>query len=688
MNFYHALIKYDPVEYPFQDGDRRLAYQPSSNEEKSDSIRNVSVMNSNLGIGCGPNKAASIFVSVVKPDSMNVSFAVDMEKTSVRGVTKYLLDYIDKHFDVTNIKMPVLTELSVKEFCSHLNMAARNNLIDSGFEIMCELGLNYLSSDEYKIREEMLEEKRLSLSKAKDKAAEILADKSLLDELDRIYSDKNVKKYFGNPVHYKVTASNRMAADDITDVLIRALCTNKRLLTKRLAKLSEITEMCYDSSDITNLVMNAQGGALVIEMSGDDGDHGNYASSYHECVDFFALMVEKYQLNTLFIFVELTDHPGFAKPLISKVQDDIDIIEIKEGCADRATIKSFVKEKCKKKSLTVSDDDIEQALPEGNAFTPGEAYSAVNSLLKDSLKNSRYQAYKKVTGVTIDLKDKHEEAYDSLMGMIGLTEVKQIVGNIIDAAKIRQLRSKKGIDSNKQSMHMIFTGNPGSAKTTVARLLARILCKEGVIESENIVECGRADLVGRYVGWTAKAVRSKFRQAKGGILFIDEAYALVDDSNSFGDEAINTIVQEMENHRDDTIVIFAGYPEKMKNFLDKNEGLRSRISFHVDFPDYSAGELCDILDLMAGKKGYELESDVKEKCRRIFEEAAKKAEFGNGRFVRTLLEQAEMAQASRVIKESNGKDIDVSLLKKLKAEDFEVNISKCTKEEKKIGFAV
>ena len=120
---------------------------------------------------------------------------------------------------------------------------------------------------------------------------------------------------------------------------------------------------------------------------------------------------------------------------------------------------------------------------------------------------------------------------------------------------------------------MIFTGNPGSAKTTVARLLAQILKKEEILESGNLIECGRADLIAKYVGWTAKTVRRKFREALGGILFIDEAYSLIDDSNSFGDEAINTIVQEMENHREDVIVIFAGYPEKMKNSFRRMRGL-------------------------------------------------------------------------------------------------------------------
>ena len=179
-------------------------------------------------------------------------------------------------------------------------------------------------------------------------------------------------------------------------------------------------------------------------------------------------------------------------------------------------------------------------------------------------------------------------------------------------------------------------------------------------------------------------------KARGGVLFIDEAYSLVDDSNSFGDEAINTIVQEMENYRDDVIVIFAGYPEKMKEFLAKNEGLRSRIAFHLDFPDYKADELVGILKLMAEKKGYKLSNDIEAKCLNIFEMAVNQKEFGNGRFARNLLEQAMMAQSKRITKEYKGKKVSRKALSTLKVEDFEVNVSKQLQKDTKykIGFAV
>ena len=179
---------------------------------------------------------------------------------------------------------------------------------------------------------------------------------------------------------------------------------------------------------------------------------------------------------------------------------------------------------------------------------------------------------------------KRANAYQTLQDMIGLEKIKSLVNQILDNAKIQKIRAKLGLEQHKTGLHMVFTGNPGTAKTTVARLLAKILSQEGLLESGEFIECGRGDLIGEYVGQTAPKVQHQFRMAKGGILFIDEAYSLLDDyRKSYGDEAISTIVQEMENFRDDVIVIFAGYPDKMKTFLESNEGLKSRIAFRFTY---------------------------------------------------------------------------------------------------------
>jgi SpoVK/Ycf46/Vps4 family AAA+-type ATPase len=250
----------------------------------------------------------------------------------------------------------------------------------------------------------------------------------------------------------------------------------------------------------------------------------------------------------------------------------------------------------------------------------------------------------------------------------------------------------RGMPNAKRSMHMVFTGNPGTAKTTVARLFAQILKDNKILSVGNIIECGRSDLVGKYVGWTAVQVKQLFQKAQGSVLFIDEAYSLCDDRNGlFGDEAINTIVQEMENQREDMVVIFAGYPKEMKDFIDRNPGLRSRISFYVDFKDYSPSELYDITKHIAGNNGYKMADDTYEKLIPIFEASVGTTNHGNGRYARNLVEKAQLAQALRLSK------CDLSALTgdellTLKAEDFSnFNIGISDNENQpacRIGFKV
>jgi SpoVK/Ycf46/Vps4 family AAA+-type ATPase len=233
--------------------------------------------------------------------------------------------------------------------------------------------------------------------------------------------------------------------------------------------------------------------------------------------------------------------------------------------------------------------------------------------------------------------------------MIGLESAKEVIHKAVASFKMNRQLQKRGISRDRAAYHMVFTGNPGTAKTTVARLLAEILKDEKVLPAGTITEVGRADLVGPVVGSTALIVKEKFRQARGGILFIDEAYSLCDErKNSFGDEAINTIVQEMENHRDETIVIFAGYPEPMKEFLDRNPGMSSRIAFHVDFEDYSVEELAEITKLILKKKELSITDEAMKKLSNLYKIVCKNSDFGNGRFVRKAIEESEMNLAIRL----------------------------------------
>lgn len=271
--------------------------------------------------------------------------------------------------------------------------------------------------------------------------------------------------------------------------------------------------------------------------------------------------------------------------------------------------------------------------------------------------------------------------------MVGLSSAKSVISKAIANYKLNKLCMERGISRNKSSLHMVFTGNPGTAKTTVARLFAEIMKDEKVLSSGNFVEAGRADLVGDHVGATAKLVNKKFKEAQGGVLFVDEAYALCDSyEHGFGDEAINTLVQEMENHRDDVIVIFAGYPKPMKEFLDRNPGMLSRIAFQVEFEDYSLDELCEITKLMLSQKQMTITRNAMKKLRENYETVYKQNDYGNGRYVRKLLEEAEMNLAERLLQMGDIEFTD-EMITTIEEEDIPVFTPKKQAEKNRIGFA-
>lgn len=298
---------------------------------------------------------------------------------------------------------------------------------------------------------------------------------------------------------------------------------------------------------------------------------------------------------------------------------------------------------------------------------------------------TQYACFSECRAKTVKEEEKGS-AYMELTSMTGLTGVKSVIEKALNFYKLQRIYKERGISQTHPAMHMVFTGNPGTAKTTVARLFSRIMKENELLSRGHLVEVGRGDLVGRYVGWTAKTVEEKFRQADGGVLFIDEAYSLVDDRDGcFGDEAINTIVQQMENRRDSMIVIFAGYPDKMESFLDKNPGLRSRIAFHVDFPDYSVDELCDIAKHVGKSKGLKLSEDALSKLSEVFEAAKLSLDFGNGRYVRNVIEHTEMNMAGRLLAIEPEK-MTADALTTITAEDIDMPEKKPAKLEKHIGF--
>lgn len=568
-----------------------------------------------------------------------------------------------------------LTEFTVEEITLRqlrflLHIADRNGYIMDADEVLNTFGLEQLVRRGIDYGENLL----CAASKAECRAAakKYLVQDSLLPELDRIWQGGTRAKVSGHPVHYMVFSDDRDIRKGTYQTLLRALYTNGRIRNRRYCFVDfrlggDFSEAVYDS-----LYRSCEDGVVVVRYLAADDSESIYASAERETIQMLCKVMMKYRNLVLTVFC-LPRGCNRSKEIFYEYLGNTGIVELSETPAQgeqaAAFLKSLARENCvrsDKKLLTRIEPDCAYLAPELRA-TFDDWFAA-------KLKTSVYPQYAEIGSAkkeAVKAKPKGT-AYEELQDMIGLTEAKTVIQQALDYFKVQRLYRESGMAEEHPAMHMVFTGNPGTAKTTVARIFARIMRENDLLSRGHLVEVGRSDLVGKYVGWTANIIKEKFKAAEGGVLFIDEAYSLVDDrSGSYGDEAINTIVQEMENHRKDTVVIFAGYPEPMETFLNRNPGLRSRIAFHVPFADYSAEELCDITRLMGKQKKLQFTDDAMEKLSRAFESARSRDDFGNGRYVRNLLEHARMRQATRIL-QLDSDAVTPKTLRTICAEDIEI----------------
>ena len=313
-------------------------------------------------------------------------------------------------------------------------------------------------------------------------------------------------------------------------------------------------------------------------------------------------------------------------------------------CCDR--IFRALSEYCLQTDAKLSGTVTLTAAPEGMLFRLNDAADAP---LFDLLP----AAY---TGALDEIKAEISE-------LVGLAPVKEYVFGLADNLQVQQRRAAAGMKTASLSMHMIFTGNPGTGKTTIARLVAKYLKAIGALKGGQLVEVSRADLVGRYTGHTAPLTNSVIESALGGVLFIDEAYSLYrGEQDSFGLEAIDTLVKGMEDHRDELVVILAGYTKEMEQFLTANSGLASRFPNQIEFPDYTADELLQITNVLARNKGYQLAEGCTEPLRDYYarQQEADSRTAGNGRLARNTLEKAIFHQSRRLVAEPSA-PLDVIL---------------------------
>ena len=256
------------------------------------------------------------------------------------------------------------------------------------------------------------------------------------------------------------------------------------------------------------------------------------------------------------------------------------------------------------------------------------------------------------------------DPYEELEDLIGLDNVKQEVKSLANFVKLQKQRQEKGMKTPKMSYHLVFTGSPGTGKTTVARIVARIYKDLGILKTGHTVETDRSGLVAEYVGQTATKTNAIVDSALNGVLFIDEAYALVPEnaSNDYGQEAISTLLKRMEDDRDKLVVIIDGYTNEMKRFIDSNPGLQSRFNRYINFPDYTAKELVRIFHMYMKKNQYTISDEADEMLKEKLDYAVehKDRNFGNARYVRNVFEKSIQMQANRLEGKSNLSDRELT----------------------------
>ncbi|MBQ3683700.1 MAG: AAA family ATPase [Succinimonas sp.] len=524
-----------------------------------------------------------------------------------------------------------------------------------------------------------------------------LPGNELAGELDRIYAVNAEPGVFGHPVHYCIESPDVKSAMNVVSFIIKMLYSRGRLLSRRFGVIhmnSYEKKRDSDKEFHEFLALHDCASAVaVFENEKIAEDSGCLSSDGREHLTELLEFMEESSLTTLYFIISVTPDKSAGKKesLVSLIEEKIPLVRLRTGFGTREQAETYMKELVTGAGYDKwMDDAVNQIRRDSRTeFSMGIVNDIFKSWSRRVLCNTVYSYGNEIRPPKAKRKTKVRPARQRLGDMIGLDRVKEIVDRIIAVTSVSKRRKDLGLDDSIKSRHMIFTGNPGTAKTTVARLLSEILREEGILEHGSFVECGRSDLVARYVGWTAKTVKEMFNKAEGGILFIDEAYSLANDiDHGFGAEAIDTIVQEMENRRERMIVILAGYAEPMKKLLDANAGLSSRIAFHVDFPDYNPDDLTGIMKLMLKEKQVAISPEAAEKCRDIFKKAVTREDFGNGRFVRNLIEGAELAQAQRLKKLYGKKAIPKKALAELAPEDFSLpeSLNDRVKGGSRIGF--
>ncbi|MBP3492427.1 MAG: AAA family ATPase [Clostridia bacterium] len=620
-----------------------------------------------------------VYVRRVQKNIVDAIACID----STSDEKKFAKKFAEKLFaDIVAIK---IVEGKMKQFMDDIDVAMAYEYLKDGSAPIDRLGLEFY----YEIRNDVFDERIVSERKTKasvyDDVKKYFLAEEYKREIDRIFGRKALKKPIGNPAHYLMVSNDANVRMVCSRDLVFSLFQKGRINSRKYTLIG--FENRYVSEwHIEQLYKVNAGGVIVLRV-----DEGSIAENEKRLCRWtwsgIADIIKRYASSVVTIISMNSATMKTRKRIVDSL-NGIALVEFSDQEYKGESAVECICEIAKQDGTDMPESEIEKIRKSDRSYsktTLQRIYSDWRNEYSATVQFPEYAAY--YNGKSDTPEDVCEKsAYQKLSEMIGLKNVKKIVDGAINYFKLQNEYKQRNIEFVRPAMHMVFTGNPGTAKTTVARLLAQILRDNKVLSRGELVEVGRADLVGEYVGQTAPQVKEVFRRAKGSVLFIDEAYSLLDDKKGlYGDEAINTIVQEMENARDDVIVIFAGYKNEMDEFVERNPGLSSRIAFHIDFDDYSESELLDITKLLARDRDIILDPSCDQKLLDIYKKARQNPSFGNGRYARNVLEKAKLNQASRIAKQ----DIEYlsnEQLKTIVAADIGVDDQRQKQTISRLGF--
>ena len=568
-------------------------------------------------------------------------FFIGMQETN--GSNYYALEnaktaFIAEYVDVVEIEEPKpcdyigVAEITLDEFMKHLKQAEQIYSVQKP-----DISVLKMDSEQPVIPEKLF-----------DKSIECSGQKSIFipeDEIKRIESTQKPADYEAErPVHYLVYGNDRRVINDISEELINELRFFDRISSNRYLEISKDDLSILEKHEyIIQNLNNLDGGTVIVKL-----DDGTTDEDFERLVNAVYSEPRKYKGRYTVIFnLCCTDCHRVNE--IERICDYWPFVEISDDKLERSSAIKLLDQIADENDVVLLEKHYDEILQTGRINSRSELSNAFRKWYLNTYNiRSNFPSYETFVTDFFGRRKPDCESYDKLDSLIGLKEVKSLCKEIICFYQMERLRKEQYPSTKAVAMHMVFQGNPGTAKTTVARIVAGIFKEKGILSKGDLIEVGRADLVGKYVGYTAQNVHSYFEKAKGSVLFIDEAYALADkdDQGDYGIEAINTIVQDMENYREDVVVIFAGYKKEMKDFIRRNSGLSSRISFYVDFPDYSEDELFEILKKMAKENHYTLTEDVRAAFEKYISNTV--ISTGNGRLVRNVFERARVKQSSRI----------------------------------------